>query len=166
MIKTLNEPPPGFKSYVDAPGAPSTAPSKPFAAFIQRCLVKDPRMRCVHQPPTSRTAGRQAATLALVCNCRVPTATAKLVAVCCLARCHVAPCGGRSPVVCSPSAHDLLMDPFIKRFSLPKQSQLVDVLLVDVPEVGTVATKGDGAEAKPVTKFVIDPKGAWRGGRS
>lgn len=102
LIKTLNEPPPGFKSYVDAPGAPSTAPSKPFAAFIQRCLVKDPRMR--------------------------------------------------------PSAHDLLMDPFIKRFSLPKQSQLVDVLLVDVPEVGTVATKGDGAEAKPVTKFVIDPK--------
>ena len=48
LIKTIREPPPSIKSYVDPPGGPKLPePSDKFNKFVARCLQKDPRLRCV-----------------------------------------------------------------------------------------------------------------------
>ena len=46
LIKTIREPPPSIKSYVDPAGAvPAPPPSDKFNKFVARCLQKDPRNR-------------------------------------------------------------------------------------------------------------------------
>jgi len=45
LIKTIREPPPSIKSYVDAPGVPPVQLSDKFHKFVARCLQKDPKQR-------------------------------------------------------------------------------------------------------------------------
>lgn len=45
LLKTIREPPPSIKSYVDAPGAAAVPVSDKFNKFVARCLQKDPRLR-------------------------------------------------------------------------------------------------------------------------
>lgn len=47
LIKTIREPPPSIKSYVDPPGVPPTVLSDRFHKFVARCLQKDPKQRWV-----------------------------------------------------------------------------------------------------------------------
>jgi len=45
LIKTIREPPPTIKSYVDPPGVTPPRFGDKFNAFVARCLQKDPKMR-------------------------------------------------------------------------------------------------------------------------
>lgn len=45
LLKTIREPPPSLKSYVDPPGTPAVVMSDKFHKFVARCLQKDPRAR-------------------------------------------------------------------------------------------------------------------------
>jgi serine/threonine protein kinase len=45
LLKTIREPPPSIKSYVDAPGAATVPVSDRFNKFVARCLQRDPRAR-------------------------------------------------------------------------------------------------------------------------
>ena len=47
LIKTIREPPPSIRSYVDPPGSAAAPPSDKFNKFVARCLQKDPRLRFV-----------------------------------------------------------------------------------------------------------------------
>jgi serine/threonine-protein kinase OSR1/STK39 len=45
LLKTIREPPPSLKSYVDPPGVAPLQFSEKFTKFVARCLQKDPRAR-------------------------------------------------------------------------------------------------------------------------
>jgi serine/threonine protein kinase len=45
LIKTIREPPPSIRSYVDPAGSNPSPPSEKFNKFVARCLQKDPRLR-------------------------------------------------------------------------------------------------------------------------
>jgi serine/threonine-protein kinase OSR1/STK39 len=45
LIKTIREPPPSWKSYVDPPGVTPAVFSDKFHKFVARCLQKDPKAR-------------------------------------------------------------------------------------------------------------------------
>jgi serine/threonine protein kinase len=45
LLKTIREPPPSIKSYVDSPGTAAVPVSDKFNKFVARCLQRDPRLR-------------------------------------------------------------------------------------------------------------------------